>query len=482
MRLRTRYLLSLLALVALMTVPALYGVGRVRDLRDAALDLRQQAARTAVAAGRLSRQVAELDRYQRVYVAAAEADLLVHVHLALDAIQGQADLLARAGYGELVAAAVPVADLRLAADTLQALVEGGALNQATEYLADVARPLLASTDQGIGRLAEAIDARSEVRAAEARRLAASAATATSIAIALALLAALLLAWLAAHLLTRPLERLGKAMARVAEGRLDGPTDPALDRHDEVGDLFRSLRAMTARLSEFDRMKARFLGVASHDLKTPATLVAGYAELLDEAGLAPKPEQRRILEAMQEQARLVAERVDQFLEMSRLETRGLRVGLEEINIRHFAAGLQAAHAPQAKRQRVEVVVSVAPDAPTFIVGDPDCLRTQVLGNLVGHSIKFSPPGSVVSVDFRGGGAGCVVEVRDQGPAVPPGMADRLFDRNYRGAAPPGRVGSGVALPIAHEGVLAHGGTLAVGSDDRGTAFLVDLPTRPTPSRP
>jgi signal transduction histidine kinase len=477
MRLRTRYLLSLLALVAVMTIPALYGIGQVREMRSIALDLRQQAARTAIAAGRLSRHVAELDRHQRAWVVTAEPELAWRVRSALDAITAQADSLTRLGYGDLVAAELPMTALQASADSLRSLMEAGALDAATDHIAVSTVPLLGAVDTAIVRLSAAIDRDNDARAAEAERIAADALTATTTAIVVTLLVAGLMAWLAARLLTRPLERLNVAMGAVAAGDLKTTADPALDREDEVGDLFRSFQTMTWRLLQLDRMKADLVGMASHDLKTPISVITGYAELLEEEATELDDDHRNVLASLHEQARALGTRVDQLIDISRMESRGLRLGVEEINIRHFAAGLGTAFAPLALRHGVDLAVEVGSDAPTFIVADPDCLRSEVAGNLLEHCIKFSPRGGVVRIEFNGGESRLRLEVRDQGPPVPPHLAERLFDRYFRGAPGAGRIGSGVALPIARSGVEAHGGTIRVESDEAGTRFLVELPLVP-----
>jgi signal transduction histidine kinase len=477
MRLRTRYLLSLLALVAVMTIPALYGIGRVHEMRSIALDLRQQAARTATAAGRLSRHVAELDRHQRAWVVTAEPELGWRVRSTLDAITAQADSLARLGYGQLIGAELPLAALQTSADSLHALMEADSLDAATDHIAITAVPVLAAADTAIVRLSAAIDRDIDARAAEAERIAAAALTATTLAIVLALLVAGLMAWLAARLLTRPLERLNEAMGAVAAGSLKTTADPALDREDEVGDLFRSFQTMTWRLLQLDRMKADLVGMASHDLKTPISVITGYAELLEEEAGELRDDHRAVLASLHSQARALGARVDQLIEISRMESRGLRLGVEEINIRHFAAGLDTAFAPLAHRHGVDLAVAVGSDAPTFIVADPDCLRSEVVGNLLEHSIKFSPRGGVVRVEFSGRGNALHLEVRDQGPPVPAHLAERMFDRYFHGPPGAGRIGSGVALPIAKTGVEAHGGTIRVESDEAGTRFLVELPLRP-----
>jgi signal transduction histidine kinase len=477
MRLRTRYLVSLLGLVAIVAVPALYGVVRVRDLHAIAVDLRQQSAGAVIAAGRASRQIAELDRHQRAYVATAGPEQLARMHDALDAIEAHAEELAAVAHPETATAGLPVRELRAAADSLRVLVESDSLEAATTYVVLVARPLFGAADDALLELSQAMEQEIAARADEAGRIASAAVATTAGALPLALLAAGLLAWLAARLLTGPLERLGAAMGAVADGRLENPDDPAAARADEVGMLFRSFQAMTTRLVQLDRIKAELVGMASHDFKTPISVITGYAELLEEARERLEPRERDVLASLQRQVRALGDRVDQLIEISRMEARGLRLGLEEIHVRHFAAGLETAFALLARRHDVELAVTVAAEAPTFLIADPDCLRTEILANVVEHCLKFSPRGGAVRIEFRGGGSRLQIELRDQGPPVAAHDAERLFDRYFRGPATGGRVGSGLALPIARAAAEAHGGLLRASPQGVGACFLLDLPVRP-----
>lgn len=477
MRLRTRYLASLLALLAVMTAPVLYGMYRVGDLRAIAVDLRQQAAGTAVAAGRLSRQLAELDRNLTAYVATTDADLADRVAATLGVIQQQLDTLAAHGYTEfLTDDALPVGSLRMAVGRIEAMVRADELEEATIHLATVARPLLARADRSVVHLSRAVDRSTAARAAEAERAASATITATGMAVVVSVVVALLLGWLVARLLTRPLDRLRHAMGAVAEGDLTAPHDPALHRRDEVGDLFRSFRIMTGRLAQLDRMKAEFVAIASRDLKTPIDIISGYTELIDEADIDGDTPRREVVRALRKQARALGDRLNHLIEISRLEARGLRLGLEEINLRHLATAIETQFAPAAVRHGVDLAVSVAPETPTFMVADPDCLRNEVVGNLLEHAIKFSPQDSTVRVHFEGGSGVVRIHVTDHGPAVPTTESASLFDPYFRGSAV-GRVGSGTGLPMAHAGVEAHGGAIAVESDDTATRFVVTLPLRP-----
>ncbi len=482
MGLRTRYLVSLFVLVAVMTAPALYGVYRIGEMRDIALDLRRDVASTTVATGRLSRELAELDRLQRAFVATGDTDLRFDVDRHVASIEAQIDSLLAAGYESYVRHAdVPVSALRATADSLKALVVAGALDEATAHLGEVALPLLRSADHAVSQLATAIDQGTSRRVVEAERIAGGAVAATWIAMLVAMLVAVLFASFAAQVLTGPLDRLRLAMVGAADGRLESTSDPAYDRGDEVGELFRSFRTMTTRLAELDRMKAEFVGIASHDLKTPINVISGYAELMGEAESSLGVRHRQVLQSLRAQARSLGERVDQLIDISRMEARGLRLGLEEINVRHFASAVRRAFEPVAASHGIGLDVSVDPDAPTFLVADPDCLRRDVMSNVVGHCVKFSPRGQDVKVLFRGGGGRLFIEVRDDGPPLQPEEVQRLFDRYATGVSESGRVGPGLGLPIARAGVEAHGGRISASpvSSGSGIRFVIEMPLRPIP---
>jgi signal transduction histidine kinase len=487
MRLRTRYLLSLVAVGAVMTFPALFGVKQVEHLRSIALDLRREAAGTLVATGRLGRGLADVDRFLRVYVATADPDVAIQVDRRIRMIGNQIDSLRAHGYGPLVHEKdLPLAALQATTDSIRAMVERSDLEDATALLTSTALPVLDRFDQGVLGLSEAIGRETARRVTEAERIAAATMTTTYVALAVAFVIFALLAWLAARLLSEPLDRLRQSMGSVAEGQPATTVDQAYQRDDEIGELFRSFHAMTMRLAELDRMKAEFVAIASHDLKTPINVITGYTELLWEAEDSLEPAQREVLRSLQQQALALSDRVNHLIEISRMESRGLRLGLEEINLRHFATSLGKEFGPIAARQGVYLHMSVARDTPRFIVADPDCLRTDVFGNLLSQAIKFSPQGGTVHVDFRGHAGRLLVEVRDAGPALPPEDAIHLFDRYFRGPSASGRVGSGVGLPIARSGVEAHGGRVVVESLDHGACFLIDLPLRPvtahaTPTR-
>lgn len=481
MRLRSAFILSLLAVMAVMAVPALLGVQHVRQVREIALDLRERTAEAVFVVGRVQTGLERLDRYQRAYIATGDRELARRATEAARSVEVDLDRLRSTGYGE----AVDQARLRLplrrsvwATTTL--LLEEGHPAEATDLLHLQLIPLMAELADSTEALAAAVDAITATRLVSVDRITGRAVTTTTLSLLAALLVAAVLTLLIARVLTRPLHQLSAAMARVADGDLDPPEDLPYGRRDEIGQLFRTFRSMALRLADLDRMKAQFVGIASHDLKTPVNVISGYTALLsEEIGSSLEQRHRQILESTGRQARTLGTRLDQLLEISRIQVGGLRLGLEEINLRHYTSEIARAHHAAGLRHGIEISASVDDDAPTFLIADPDCLRTEVFGNLLANALKFSPRGGRITLRASGHGGMVTFEIVDQGPAIPQDALPHVFDRYYRGRDVSGRVGTGLGLPIARAGVEAHGGTIEVEtSPTGGTVFRVTLPIHPT----
>lgn len=439
-----------------MAVPAIYGVTRVAEVRDIALDLREQAATSTLAVGNLRTALEQLDRFQRVYLVTTDGDHSTEMWGRLNDVSGEMEKLRAAGYADAVdAAAIPVDSLRDVTARLETLVSAGLLDAATVYREIAADPLLKRSADAVPQLATAIDRHTAARAQAAERSADAATTAalTAMLIAIALAAALALA--AVGVLSAPIQRLASAMARVADGVFDAPRSLPYDRHDEIGDLSRSFRAMTARLQQLDRMKAEFLGAASQGLKTPIGVIGGYAELIrEEANGELTPRHRDLLAALSEQTDVLRRRLDQLLQMSRIESGTLALGLEEIYLRHFVNDLDREFSPSAAARGIHLSVRVDERTPPFIVADPDLLRVDILGNVIGNAIQYTPHGGTVDIAVRPDGDLVVFEVADSGPGLPDHRLENLFEKHGREAS----AGAGLGLAIARGLVEAHGGRI------------------------
>jgi PAS domain S-box-containing protein len=242
-------------------------------------------------------------------------------------------------------------------------------------------------------------------------------------------------------------------------------------------LEQHLRWQNERLQELDRLKSAFVGSVSHELRTPLTAIKGYAEFLEDGigGELPAPQQTFVGEILQGAARL--ERlVDDLLDFARMESGDFKLVLAESDLVAKVRAIAHAFKPQALEGAITLSLDV-PDAPVPLRMDAGRIE-QVLNNLVGNALKFTPPGGRVTVTVRPGAEAVRVEVADTGDGIAPDHLPHLFDRFYQVDNTSTRQvgGTGLGLTISKALVEAHGGTIGVESTPgRGSTFWFTLPT-------
>jgi signal transduction histidine kinase len=282
------------------------------------------------------------------------------------------------------------------------------------------------------------------------------------------------------------------MARQDVGRT-GESVPELRRlNDELHALNRELRdeirqrelaeaenarlareaARAAALQEANELKSRFISIASHELRTPLTMLSGYTELIL-AETTPDDPRHEMLACAHQGAVELAELVENLLDASRIE-------LGKMEIRPVVVDLDATveavlEGLRTGTERHTLVAAVDPDA-RWVRADPARLR-QILLNLVGHAIKYSPGGGEVRVGAHAVDALVEISVADHGIGIAPDELGRIFDP-YQRATPSSNAqikGTGLGLYIVRNLVELHGGTVRVESQrGRGSTFVVTLP--------
>jgi signal transduction histidine kinase len=274
-------------------------------------------------------------------------------------------------------------------------------------------------------------------------------------------------------MTSPLREMADAAEAMAGG--DYSRRITATSRDEVGQLAASFNAMAIELQETDQVRRDLVANVSHELRTPlAALQAGLENIID--GI--EPADRETLALMLAQVERLSRLVRQLLDLSRLES-----GITPLTRRPFpAADVLDRVIAEARLLRgdANVHVEVRPSFPGPIIdGDPERVH-QLVSNLVANAVRHSPPGGRVAVraEQQERGGIVVLEVADDGPGIPPGEAQRVFERFHRldqaRAADDG--GSGLGLAIARWIVDLHGGTIRVANGDEpsGCRMVVTLP--------
>lgn len=252
--------------------------------------------------------------------------------------------------------------------------------------------------------------------------------------------------------------------------------PLLGRNGRLINIISTIRDIT-RFREADVLKDTFISVVSHELKTPVSIIKGYAETLR------RPEARRnpalveeMLASITEESDRLARLVDDLLDASRLQAGGLPFrDVEEVDLRFIARRVIERYAPQSPQHRLVLDFTPADDFPT-VRGDPQRLE-QVLDNLVSNAIKYSPRGGVVEIKGEASTVEVVISVRDEGVGIPFEEQERIFTRFHRVESPETRAvaGTGLGLYLTRAIVQAHGGRCWVDSSPgQGATFYVALP--------
>ncbi|MDX2235737.1 MAG: response regulator [Hyphomonadaceae bacterium] len=242
---------------------------------------------------------------------------------------------------------------------------------------------------------------------------------------------------------------------------------------------RDVAARAAAAAETARAKTLLFATLTHELRTPLNGILGMAGLLERAPLDAAA--REYLDAIRTSGEHLLDLVTEILDFSRLESG--RVMLEEAAFDPEATAQSVAEllSPRAREKHLEIAVIVDPAMPARLVGDEGRLK-QILFNLAGNAVKFTPRGGV-TLEMAPAGARVRFVVRDTGPGIAPDKQAAIFDAFGQADASHARLygGAGLGLAIVRKLADALGGAAGVQSaPGHGAAFWVELPFAPAPA--
>lgn len=248
--------------------------------------------------------------------------------------------------------------------------------------------------------------------------------------------------------------------------IHGPGGRLLGRIGVVRDITEERQA--------ERAKDDLMATVSHELRTPLAAILGFAELLVMRDF-PEDERREYLETVHQQSLRLSALLDDFLDLQRLERRGLGE-LATVDIADLVSEQVQLYSAQSERHHL---VAATNGGPLTVPGDPERLR-RVFGNLLSNAIKYSPDGGPVRVEALRDGDHVRVDVVDRGVGIPEEQSERIFDRFVRvDSGPAARIGgTGLGLSLVRDIVVAHGGEVGVESvEGEGSRFWITLPAEP-----
>lgn len=292
-----------------------------------------------------------------------------------------------------------------------------------------------------------------------------------VALGAAVIVVAVLAGLLARRLGDRLRRVDLAARAVAAGDLSARVED--DGDDEVSHLADSFNEMAGKLEAAAARERDFLLNVGHDLRTPLTSIAGYAETLADGKIGPD-EMPKVAAALQRQSKRLSRLVEDLMLLSRLEAREFSLRTEPVDVGALVSGVAEEYRPRARDADVRFTITA--DATTPLETDPVRI-SQIVSNLVENALRYTPEGGEVVVQVAPTPAGVRIDVRDTGPGIDPADLPRVFERlyvaqRYRAVRPEG---SGLGLSIVHELVTAMQGTVRVESEPgAGTLVSVELP--------
>lgn len=240
-----------------------------------------------------------------------------------------------------------------------------------------------------------------------------------------------------------------------------------------------VRALSGQLEEARTERNLVLGMAAHDLRNPLGTIRGLAEFLRDGVVGPlSADQLKLVDAIHDASRSMHAFVNDLLDVTALDMGAMRLSRERHDLGEVLRPAVQVAAIDAARKKSRVVLAARSTAPGLLVDAPK-LR-QVADNLLTNAVKYSPPGSTITMGIFVDARECGFGVRDQGPGIPEEERDRLFQDFGRLSVRPtgGEKSTGLGLAICRKIVEAHGGAItAENLADGGCEFRVTLPLAP-----
>jgi len=291
----------------------------------------------------------------------------------------------------------------------------------------------------------------------------------------AVIAATLVALIASLIISRnivaPVRSMTNASGRIAEGHYDERV--ALQGNDELSQLARSFNQMAEQLEQVESMRRQLIGDVAHELRTPLTAIKGSAEALMDGVLPASDETYLQIHA---EAERLSHLVDDLQELSRVESRATQLDIHPADSTALIQTVTKRLQHQFDEKRVTLTSSL-PHDPIIVLADGDRV-IQVLTNLIGNALQYTPENGTVTVSIERDKNEAHISVRDTGFGIPADQLTHIFDRFYRVDKSRSRAhgGSGIGLTIAKHLVEAHGGKIWAESagENKGSVFVFTLP--------
>lgn len=301
--------------------------------------------------------------------------------------------------------------------------------------------------------------------------------ALSLAIATALVAAVLASFLVSRRVVGPVQRMMVISHRIAEGdyeeRLDVSRKVQSNQLDELDQLALSFNQMADKLEKTETVRRQLIGDVTHELRTPLAAIKGFMEGLMDGVL---PATLETYQQVHSEADRLQRLVNDLQELSRVEAGAYHLRLELVSAAELIETVVNQHKRQFEEKGMRIELKVDPDLPK-VSADKDRIL-QVLTNLVGNALQYTPADGSVTITARREKQEVIFSIIDTGIGISPEHLPFIFNRFYRTDKSRARVsgGSGIGLTIAQALAKAHHGRIWAESagEGKGSTFHFSLP--------
>ena len=270
--------------------------------------------------------------------------------------------------------------------------------------------------------------------------------------------------------SRPINEIAAAARQFGHGELGVRVDVGA-RKDEVGELAEAFNSMADSLARSEQQRSELIANVSHELKTPMTTIAGFAEgILD--GTIPREKEREYLQIISAETRRLSRLVRSMLDLSRLQS-DERAAQQQFDVCETLIRTLVSLESKVNAKGLEVTTDL-PENPVPVWGDQDAI-TQVCYNLLDNAIKFSAEGGTLGISVTARGSKAAVSIRNDGETIAPGEVPLLFDRFHKTdhSRSVDRDGVGLGLYIVKTILNSHKEDIACTSENGVTTFTFTL---------
>ena len=286
-------------------------------------------------------------------------------------------------------------------------------------------------------------------------------------------AALLVTLIYSRHMAKPLDEMAAASRKFARGDFSVRVRQTEDPTDEMGALIDSFNKMADSLEQSEQRRSEFIGNISHELRTPMTTIAGFADgILD--GTIPREEEDKYLRSIRDETRRLSRLVREMLDLSQMRSRASDPARRTVfDLTELICQTMLSFEDRASKKHLDVDPQL-PDDPIMVTADKDAI-TQVIYNLIDNAVKFARAGSCIVIKLYKENGKAYVSVRDEGETIPPEDLPFIFDRFHKSdrSRSLDKDGVGLGLYLVKSIINSHDEDIAVKSENGVTEFVFTL---------